>query len=52
MEEGVLDVLTAFPPATSGLPTRNGARAARREHVDFSIDQMSTDAINRSAAHF
>ena len=39
--------------ATSGMPTMTeSARVARREHVDFDIDQVSIDAINGGAAGF
>ncbi len=53
IEKRALDPLAAFAHGGIGHANHHGiARVARREHVDFDIDQMSIDAIDGSAARF
>src|ERR1035437_743555 len=50
IDQRTLNALAAFPDGDVGHADHYGVpRVARREHVDFDIDQVSIDAINRSA---
>jgi hypothetical protein len=51
IDERALDALAAFADGDVGHADHYGVpRVAGREHVDFDIDQVSIDAIDRSAA--
>src|SRR5450759_2489584 len=53
IDQRTLNALAAFPDGDVGHANHYGVpRVARREHVDFDIDQVSIDAINRSAEGF
>src|SRR5450759_26803 len=53
IDQRALDTLAAFTDGDVGHADHYGVpRVARREHVDFDIDQVSVDAINRSAPGF
>ena len=51
VDERALDALAAFPDGDVGHADHDGIpRVAGCEHVDFDIDQVSIDAVNRGAA--
>ena len=53
IDEGALDALAAFADGHVGHADHHGIpRVAGCEHVDFDIDQVSINAINRGTAGF